>query len=654
MKKQIHFGNKSCNNNLDFEKLNELQKRLQGTSENSNPVTDPFKFLGEFDSYDKLNETLDTLTYTLGHQKGYGYFRARVGTMAIDIKSILVSSAHNAVGQVVQGMLTLNGDKKLTLANGTYKIYFRKHQNNAWGDWKDITTATSNSGSSSGGDINLSDYVTKEEFEEVENDLLTRISYVESDIPDIRINKESIVEDAIVNLEEHFKTINGKSIFASEKDKSLKCVEKVLIGGDINLNPENGVLDLRGVFGDVDLSDCVQKTDKNVQHIVGGLVIGSNDTPSAMQSGKHKGRIMLTGVENPLVGVQAGTTPYYIQANDNKMYIGPARPNATSFDSSGNVTIPNDLSVAKDIYENGVSLSKKYASKSELSATELAISDYVPRKIKEFEGTLPSVALTGEYEDLLNSPTIPTADDVIRWGFAKNTDTVKAVVVNGGNPIEPDSNGIVDLGYLSGESTGDGGNITGPVLGVTVDGEDVVVNGVAQIPAASTEKKGVVQLSHEYSTSDDAKVVTQKALYNAYTELAGNKQDKIEDLDNIIQGATLGLTSLQPGALDSKLDKDEAASTYLEKNGTVLFAESAVLDSEGNTIVDTYATKGELEETESNLINRIDNVESDIPDIRINNESIVNTSKIVNLETHFKTINDKSIFANEKDKRYTH
>ena len=40
MKKQIHFGNKSYKNNLDFEKLNELQKRLQGTSENSNPVTE--------------------------------------------------------------------------------------------------------------------------------------------------------------------------------------------------------------------------------------------------------------------------------------------------------------------------------------------------------------------------------------------------------------------------------------------------------------------------------------------------------------------------------------------------------------------------------------------------------------------------------------
>lgn len=154
MKKQIHFGNKSSKSNLDFKKLNELQERLQGTSENSNPVTDPFKFLGEFDSYDELNATLDTLTYSLGYQKGYGYFRARVGDRAIEVKSILMSSGLNVVGQVVQGMLSLDGNKKLSSADSTYKIYFRKHQNNVWGEWKEITGTTSGDGS-----VDLSDYV---------------------------------------------------------------------------------------------------------------------------------------------------------------------------------------------------------------------------------------------------------------------------------------------------------------------------------------------------------------------------------------------------------------------------------------------------------------------------------------------------------------
>ena len=58
----------------------------------------------------------------------------------------------------------------------------------------DITIAGS-------GDINLSDYATKEELDEVENGLLEHINTVQSEIPDIRINNESIVnESKVVNL----------------------------------------------------------------------------------------------------------------------------------------------------------------------------------------------------------------------------------------------------------------------------------------------------------------------------------------------------------------------------------------------------------------------------------------------------------------------
>jgi len=463
MKKQIHFGNKSSKSNLDFKKLNELQERLQGTSENSNPVTDPFKFLGEFDSYDELNATLDTLTYSLGYQKGYGYFRARVEDRAIDVKNILMSSDLNVVGQVVQGMLSLDGNKKLSPAYSTYRIYFRKHQNDVWGEWKEYAGGTSSGGSSSGGDVDLSDYATIEELDEATNYLAQYINTVETKIPDVRINNESIVnESKIVNLEEHFKTINGNSILGS---------------GDIEITGS----------GSVDLSDYVKKTDEGVQHILGGLVVGSDEAPSAAQ----KGRIMLTGVENPLIGVQSGTTPYYVQAHENKMYVGPVRGKAMMLDSSGNVTMSAALSVTGDISEGGETLSKKYTTKGELTTTELYFVDYVKDKVK---------------------------------------DRVKAIIVNGGDPITPNSEGVLDLGYIEGGSSGDGDGGEVAVADVTVDGASVVVNKVAQIALASTTKKGVVQLSDRYDSNSSDYAASSSAVYGVYN-LLGDKVDKVEGKD---------------------------------------------------------------------------------------------------------------------------
>ena len=343
----------------------------------------------------------------------------------------------------------------------------------------------------------LSDYATKVALEEVENDLLLRINDVEEAITDVKINNESIVKDATVNLEEHFKTINDKSIFASENDKSLKCVEKVLIDGDMYLNPEDGVLDVRGVFGNSD-SDKVyvwswdgtstvdekqdesnafdniknanvviiyntsalcyyvvkQKTvmpgatsinlyfddidkdgnvveeykinlrtnnintyysvtsttsnfittddlesyegfvrsDNNVQHMLGGLVVGSNDTPTVMQGNTYQGRVVLTGVNNPLLGVldnSNGAVPYYVQAYNNEMYIGGARGKAIKIDSNGKVTVQKSLVVTDSITEGGKTLSNKYVTTEVFEESE----SYMMERIDAVEANIPDTRI---------------------------------------------------------------------------------------------------------------------------------------------------------------------------------------------------------------------------------------------------------------------
>lgn len=113
------------------------------------------------------------------------------------------------------------------------------------------------------------------------------------------------------------------------------------------------------------LNDKVSKSNTGVQSIAGGLIVGGT---SATATGK--GRIMITGNTNPLVGLQAidgsgnQLTPYYLQVFENKLYLGPTSTKAMSFDSNGNASMPSSLTVSGTISEGGETLSSKYAQKS--------------------------------------------------------------------------------------------------------------------------------------------------------------------------------------------------------------------------------------------------------------------------------------------------
>lgn len=65
-----------------------------------------------------------------------------------------------------------------------------------------------------------------------------------------------------------------------------------------------------------------------------------------------------------------------------------------------------------------------------------------------------TVATSGSYNDLKDTPTIPpavTESTVSNWGFTKNIGTVTSVQANGTN-FNPDSTGKVDLGNIGGGS----------------------------------------------------------------------------------------------------------------------------------------------------------------------------------------------------------
>ena len=62
-----------------------------------------------------------------------------------------------------------------------------------------------------------------------------------------------------------------------------------------------------------------------------------------------------------------------------------------------------------------------------------------------------TVATSGSYNDLLNTPAAVTESTVSGWGFTKNTGTVTSVQANGTN-FNPDATGKVDLGNIGGGS----------------------------------------------------------------------------------------------------------------------------------------------------------------------------------------------------------
>lgn len=147
------------------------------------------------------------------------------------------------------------------------------------------------------------------------------------------------------------------------------------------------------------LDDKVSKTNTGVQSIAGGLVVGGT---SATATGK--GRIMITGNTNPLVGLQAidgggnQLTPYYIQVSNDVLYLGPTSSMALSFDRSGNAVSPANLSIGGTISEGGTALSSKYASKATATTSAAGLMSAADKT--KLDGLSATPAYTYGTEDL--------------------------------------------------------------------------------------------------------------------------------------------------------------------------------------------------------------------------------------------------------------
>ena len=177
---------------------------------------------------------------------------------------------------------------------------------------------------------------------------------------------------------------------------------------------------------------------------------------------------------------------------------------------------------------------------------------------KADKSSLATVATSGSYNDLSNKPTIPaeqvnadwnatsgkaqilnkptipsavTESTVSGWGFTKNTGT-----------YSKPSTGIPKTDLASAVQTSLGKADTalqsyteqykGTITGVSANGTSVATSGVANIPAATTSKYGVTQLSSSTSSTSTSLAATPSAVKSAY-DLANGKQDKLVSGTNI-------------------------------------------------------------------------------------------------------------------------
>lgn len=111
----------------------ELLKRIQGKSEESNPYTDGFKFIGHFTSVDDLSEALDNLKYNTS-EKGLnrGYFRFTYALSQAEVVNYFLGLTK--VIQVVRGIFSAE-DGKIKLIDGVGVIVRSRDFNTAWSDW---------------------------------------------------------------------------------------------------------------------------------------------------------------------------------------------------------------------------------------------------------------------------------------------------------------------------------------------------------------------------------------------------------------------------------------------------------------------------------------------------------------------------------------
>ena len=122
----------------------EITKRIQGTSENSSALLDPFKYFGKYSTLNAFEEAISLLASFGGSPNGI--WRATVDAKVIEIAMLpLLLSEPSAWIQTIKGCYTIkNGALHLSANYHTLYRNWNFDSSNAWSEWRSLDSDIKN------------------------------------------------------------------------------------------------------------------------------------------------------------------------------------------------------------------------------------------------------------------------------------------------------------------------------------------------------------------------------------------------------------------------------------------------------------------------------------------------------------------------------
>lgn len=116
----------------------ETKKLIKGQSANTDPKTDPHKWLGEINVDTEGGQQLKALLDGMNTKEGCGFYRGSFGGSLFEVETIAVSYDEGNYTQSVRGSLSISSDGTALQYGSTYKILTRVCTGNKWSTWRDL------------------------------------------------------------------------------------------------------------------------------------------------------------------------------------------------------------------------------------------------------------------------------------------------------------------------------------------------------------------------------------------------------------------------------------------------------------------------------------------------------------------------------------
>lgn len=278
---------------------------------------------------------------------------------------------------------------------------------------------------------------------------------------------------------------------------------------------------------------------------------------------------------------------------------GETRKLITKTTSSGSGNVVSSVSVSGDTitYTKGVTALTAHQnafSKVKIGSTNVE-ADAAGDTLELVAGsniTLTPDATNDKVTIAATQPTVNNATLTIQ----KNGTTVKTFTANASTDVTAN----ITVPTKVSELTNDSGYTTntGTITKVQANGTDVASSGTANIPAATTSKYGVTELSSATNSTSEALAATPKAVKAAYDLAASKGTGTITGVSvngaSVATSGVANITSMPASILSGAIPSAVTATTQSQGNNSTKIATTAYVDTAIDNLPEPMVFKGSL------------------------------------------------------------